>query len=99
MRDDYGLAADEIWPRRTAQAVLDYVRGRSDARRHYADRRYGAAAEVLLWRAARALNRQDSRAIYHLRRRLTPLLFLAGGLGAAALAFRLYGRLPRPESP
>ena len=97
MRDDYGLAADEIWPRRTAQAVLDYVRGRSDARWHYADRRYGAAAEVLLWRAARAEPAGQPRHL-SLAPLLTPLLFLAGGLGAAALAFRLYGRLPRPES-
>ncbi len=89
--DDYGMAADEIVQRRTAQVVLDYARGRSDALLHYNYRTYGMAVEAPLWWAERALNLQDSRAIYLLRHLLTHLLFLAGGLGAAALAFRLYG--------
>ena len=89
--DDYGMASDEIWQRRTAQVVLDYVQGRSDALLRYDDRMYGIAVEAPLWWAERALNLQDSRAIYLLRHLLTHLLFLAGGLGAAVLAFRLYG--------
>ena len=89
--DDYGEGLDEKMQRDTAQIVLDYVWGRSDKLLRYEDRMYGVAVEApLLW-AERLLGLQDSRAIYLLRHLLTHLLFLAGGLGAAALAFRLYG--------
>ncbi len=89
--DDYGVGEDEGYQRRIAQIVLDYVQGRSDELLHDKDRMYGVAVEApLLW-AERLLGLQDSRAIYLLRHLLTHLLFLAGGLGAAALAFRLYG--------
>ena len=89
--DDYGVGEDEATQRHTAQIVLDYVWGRSDVLLRYADRMYGVAVEVpLLW-AERLLGLQDSRVIYLLRHLLTHLLFLAGGLGAAGLAFRLYG--------
>ena len=90
--DDYGVSIDEKMQRDTAQIVLDYVWGRSDKLLRYEDRMYGVAVEApLLW-AERLLGLQDSRAIYLLRHWLTHLLFLAGGLGAAGLAFRLYGR-------
>ncbi len=90
--DDYGMNEDERMQRRTARLTLDYARGRNDELLRYEDRMYGVAVEApLLW-AERALGLQDSRAIYLLRHLLTHLLFLAGGLGAAALAFRLYGR-------
>ena len=90
--DDYGVGPDTVVQRRTAQITLDYARGRNDKLLRYEDRMYGVAVEApLLW-AERALGLQDSRAVYLLRHLLTHLLFLAGGLGAAALAFRLYGR-------
>ena len=90
--DDYGVSIDENRQRQTAQVVLNYVWGRDDDLLRYRDRLYGVAVEVpLLW-AERLLGLQDSRAIHLLRHLLTHLLFLAGGLGAAVLAFRLYGR-------
>ena len=82
--DDYGMASDEIYQRRTAQIILDYVWGRSDALLRYEDRMYGVAVEAPLWWAERALNLQDSRAVYLLRHLLTHLLFLAGGWAAGS---------------
>ena len=59
--DDYGVSIDDNKQRQTAQVVLDYVRGRSDALRRYDYRMYGVAVEVpLLW-AERLLGLQDSR--------------------------------------
>ncbi len=90
--DDYGVAQDEGIQRHTAIVALDYVWGRSDELLRFENRMYGVAVEApLLW-AERLLGLQDSRAIYLLRHLLTHLLFVTGGLGAAALAFRLYGR-------
>ena len=89
--DDYGVGQDDAWQRNTARIVLDYVWGRNDELLRYEDRTYGVAVEVpLLW-AERLLGLQDSRAVHLLRHLLTHLIFLAGGLGCAALAFRLYG--------
>ncbi len=89
--DDYGVVRDMVVNRHTAQLALDYAWGRNDKLLSHYDRTYGVAVEVpLLW-AERALGLRDSRAVYLLRHLLTHLLFLAGGLGAAALAFRLYG--------
>ena len=90
--DDYGVGPDTGIQRDIARINLDYVMGQSDDLLDAKDRVYGIAVEVpLLW-AERALGLQDSRTVYLLRHLLTHLLFLAAGLGAAALAFRLYGR-------
>lgn len=89
--DDYGVGQDDWVQRNTARITLDYIWGRSDELLSYKDRVYGIAVEVpLLW-AERLLGLQDSRAVHLLRHLLTHLIFLAGGLGCAALAFRLYG--------
>ena len=90
--DDYGVSTDEAIQRQTAQVTLDYVLGRDEALLSYQDRRYGAVFEVLPLGAERLLGLQDSRAIYLVRHGLTHLLFLAGGLAGASVAFRLYGR-------
>ena len=90
--DDYEAWSDTPWQRKTAELNLDYVRGRSDALLRYEDRMYGIVFEAPLLAAERLLGLQDSRAVYLLRHGLTHLLFLAGGLGGYALAFRLYRR-------
>ena len=88
--DDYNAFIDAPMQRATAEITLDYARGRSDALLRYEDRMYGVVFEAPLLGAERLLGLQDSRAIYLLRHLLTHLLFLAGGLGSYALAFRLY---------
>ena len=88
--DDYDVYIDSPMQRETAEITLDYVWGRSDALLRYEDRTYGVVFEALLLGAERVLGLQDSRSIYLLRHGLTHLLFLAGGLGGYALAFRLY---------
>ena len=88
--DDYDMFVDAPMQRETAEITLDYVWGRNDALLRYEDRTYGIAFEALLLGAERLLGLQDNRAIYLLRHLLTHLLFLAGGLGGYALAFRMY---------
>ena len=90
--DDYGVGEDAALLRETAQVTLEYALGRDDALLTYLDRLYGAAFEGLLLGAERGLGAQDSRAVYLVRHGLTHLLFLAGGLAGASVAFRLYGR-------
>ncbi len=90
--DDYGVSGDADRQRETAQITLDYALGRDDALLAHKDRRYGIVFEGLLLMAERLLGLQDSRAVYLWRHGLTHLLFLAGGLAAASVAFRLYGR-------
>ena len=88
--DDYGVGEDAARNRYTASLNLDYVLGRSETLLSYQYRLYSVAFELPLLLAERLLNLQDSRAIYLGRHLLTHLLFLAGGLACAALAFRLY---------
>ncbi len=88
--DDYGVGEDAARNRHTASLNLDYVLGRSETLLSYQYRLYSVAFELPLLLAERLLNLQDSRAIYLGRHLLTHLLFLAGGLACAALAFRLY---------
>ena len=90
--DDYGVSGDADRQRKTAQITLDYVLGRDDALLDDRDRVYGVVFDGLLLGAERLLDLQDSRAVYLLRHGLTHLLFLAAGLAAASVAFRLYGR-------
>ncbi len=88
--DDYDAFIDAPDQRETAAITLDYAWGRTDALLRYEFRMNGVVFEApLLW-AERLLGLQDSRSIYLLRHGLTHLLFLAGGLGGYALAFRLY---------
>ena len=88
--DDYDPFRDTWSSRANAQSTLDYAWGRNDDLLRYDFRMYGGVFEVpLLW-AERLLELQDSRSVYLLRHGLTHLLFLAGGLGGYALAFRLY---------
>ncbi len=90
--DDFEPFGDTAVQRVITESTVDYVWGRNDALMSLRNdlRLYGVVFEApLLW-AERLLGLQDSRSIYLLRHGLTHLLFLAGGLGGYALAFRLY---------
>ena len=89
--DDYGTVHDEVRQRSNALSNWDYALGRPYVLERYQERAYGVVFEMpLLW-AEQLLGLRDSRAIYLCRHLLKHLFFLAGGLGGAALAFRLYG--------
>ena len=90
--DDYDAFIDAPDQREIAALTLDWITHGGEALLNHPapNRTYGMVFEVLLLGAERLLGLQDSRSIYLLRHLLTHLLFLAGGLGAYALAFRLY---------
>ena len=94
--DDYDVSNQSDNQREIAKVTLDYVMGRDDtlltSHDRIQDRMYGVVFEVLPLGAERLLGLQDSRAIYLVHHGLTHLLFLAGGLAGASVAFRLYGR-------
>ena len=90
--DDYGIWIDEDFQRRIAQAVVDYVLGDDGALRAlvpYHDRFYGVVFEAPLVLIERLLGPEDTRAVLLSRHLLTHLFFLAGGLAASLLAYRL----------
>ncbi len=89
--DDYGVARDESWQRRTASAVADYALGLSGEPPSGHDRYYGVAFEMPLLLAERVLGLQDSRYIYLMRHLLSHLLFIAGGFACGMLAYRMVG--------
>ena len=93
--DDYGVTVDEsphraIWPR-----VLRYIQGDygvlAVGHERFHERFYGGALQVPLLLAERSFGLDDSRAVYLARHLITYLIFLAGGLFAYFLAFRLFG--------
>ncbi len=93
--DDYGTGIDEWAQRQTAIDVADFVAG-DDAGDDAAlpadhNRFYGVAFELPLLLAERALGLQDSRAVFLLRHALSHLVFIAGGVVGALLAWRLFG--------
>ena len=70
---------------------LDYIWGRSDDLLTHEFNMYGIVFEApLLW-IERLFGLQDRQQILWMRHLLTHLLFLASGLGAHALVFRMYG--------
>ena len=89
--DDYGVARDEPWQRRTASTVADYALGASEEPPSGHDRYYGVAFEMPLLMVERALGLQDSRYIYLMRHLLSHLLFIAGGFACGMLAYRTLG--------
>ena len=89
--DGYGIAPDEAQQRTLGQLTLDYLTGRSDELLDFVDRDYGAAFELPLMLAERALGLEDSRSIYRLRHLLTHLFFIAGAFFAGLLAYRMSG--------
>ena len=93
--DDYGVAGDDVYQRRIANANADYIAtGNTDGLyiRDYRDYRYyGVAFEMPLLLAERALGLRDSRHIYLTRHLLTHLFFIVGGFACGMLAYRMFG--------
>ena len=97
--DDYGVTADELTSHTYAVVAADYVFGDGvligDGAvawyMHDSDRYYGVSFEAPLLLAERLLGLTDSRAVHLLRRLLTHLFFLTGGLFCWLLALRLCG--------
>ena len=90
---DYGISPDDGRQRQIAVGNWDYILGRADriATRSYIDRYYGAAFELPLLLAERALGLTDSYQIHRLRLTLTHLFFIVGAFFCYRLACHLFG--------
>ena len=89
--DDYAVSVNAHDQRDIGRLTVDYVLTGADDLLYHENRAYGVAFEALLALAERLWDLKDSRAVYLQRHFLTHFLFLTGGLGCAALAYRLYG--------
>ena len=102
--DDFGVAIDEATQRSMAVVAVDYVLGDGPliddgrpligdgpSRHRFSDRFYDVSFEAPLVLAERLPGLADSRAVHLLRRLLTHLFFLTGGLFCWLLALRLCG--------
>ena len=89
--DDYGVTWDEPTERGHAQRTIALIQGEVSTLFGDHNKFYGLAFQMPLLLAERAFGLEDSRAIYLSRHLLTHLLFLASGLFAYLLAYRLFG--------
>ena len=90
--DDYGVAIDEDRQRKIAEINWRYIIGEAELRFYSpSDRYYGAALELPLLLAEKALGLDDWRRIHLLRHAASHLLFLAGALCCGLLARRMTG--------
>ena len=90
MAGDYGIATDEEDQRRIARANLNYILGQD----YIIDELhilFGAAFELPLLLAERALGLEDYYYIHRLRLTLTHLFFIIGAFFCYRLAYRLFG--------
>ena len=89
---DYGFVYNEPIQRQIAAANLDYIRGHADSLDNldYPLALYGAAFELPLLLAERALGLADYYYVHRLRFTLTHLLFIIGGYFCCRLAYRLF---------
>ena len=89
---DYGLGPSEQPQRRIGAANLDYILGNAQALENLRrpDRYYGAAFELPLLLAERALGLEDYYSIHRLRLFLTHLFFIIGAFFCYRLACRLF---------
>ena len=89
---DYGLGPSELPQRRIGAANRDYILGNDQALENLRrpDRYYGAAFELPLLLAERALGLEDYYSIHRLRLFLTHLFFVVGAFFCYRLACRLF---------
>ena len=89
--DDYGVTFDEPSQRSHGLGSIRFFLGDWDALPINHNKFYGVAFEAPLRLIEHALGLTDSRSVYLARHLLIHLAFLAGGLFAYLLAFRLFG--------
>ncbi len=89
--DDYGMCCIELQQRRSAIYFADVIAGDADAVPTGHDRFYGVTFKLPALLLERALGLQGSRAVFLLRHALSHLVFIAGGVVGALLAWRLFG--------
>ena len=89
---DYGLGPSELPQRRIGAANRDYILGNAQALENLRrpDRYYGAAFELPLLLAERALGLEDYSSIHRLRLLLTHLFFVLGAFFCYRLACWLF---------
>ena len=92
--DDYGVAVDEAHQRGLTIQNLEFAQGNADALPVSEDRYYGLAFELPILLTEYALGVESGRGVYLFRHLQTHLFFLAGGLFAYFLAFRLFRNRP-----
>ena len=92
--DDYGVSPDEWTQRYVGEAALAFYFGGESETRFHNQRFYGAAFEIPLVLAERALGLEDARDILLSRRLLTHLFFLIGGAFVWLLARRMFDSRP-----
>ena len=92
--DDYGVTVDESYARNIWLLNIAYLQGDLDALNIGHDKFYGGIFQGPLHLAERAFGLDDSRGIYLARHLIAHLFFLAGGLFACLLAFRLFRNRP-----
>ena len=88
---DYGLANDQLTQYRIGQFTVDYVLGENTRLLRHNLRYYGAAFEVALLAAERALGLTDERHVFLARYVLSHGFFLVGAFACYLLARRLFG--------
>ena len=93
---DYGIGPDELPQRLIATANLDYIRGQGDGFEDlpHPHAYYGAAFELPLLLAERALGLADYYQVHRLRLFLTHLFFIVGGYFCYRLAYQLCNSRP-----
>ncbi len=92
--DDYGVGRDEWTQRYVGETALAFYSGGEFEARFHNQRFYGAAFELPLALAERALGLEDARDILLSRRLLTHLFFLIGGAFVWLLARRMFDSRP-----
>ena len=93
---DYGIGPDELPQRLIATANLNYILGQGNGFEDlpHPHAYYGAAFELPLLLAERALGLADYYQVHRLRLFLTHLFFIVGGYFCYRLAYRLVGSRP-----
>ena len=88
--DDYGVTVDDLYHRDVFLSKLEQLRGNAASIPQEHDNFYGGAFQFPLLFVEGAFGFRDARDIYLSRRLITHLFFLAGGLFAYMLGFRLF---------
>ncbi len=87
---DYGMSWDEYIQRGLGNISYDYVTKGDTLLKHYEDRAYGSAFEMLLIKAEQQFHLTDTRQVFFMRHFITHLLFLLSAFCGFVLIQRLF---------